>query len=533
MPWFLARRAGGRAESQRTVRSGSAASPDLQEQARRAGGHADDRQEQQQEGQQARGLRGAITGRAAVLAALLLRPMRCVPVAARPASRERRRRGPRGRRSDTTTGWRGRCGGRAPSDAPRRARAPRRALVTTLPVTLDATRPPFADDAGDRLAAGVRGTARMATRPSASRCMLTRNSPRAAPSASRKSPNVARFKASSSPPTEMRCHSQLRPPGWRGASALRMTRLTSASAAARSARSSLTLCSAPLDGRNSNRFSSTRPVTSTVWPAHRATSLRQRRRIDGVDQRRLGLRIEPRIGGQRGRPAGLQRQRADARAAERPLELGDRLVEQRALAQIATSRLGRTAANSASGRHRSGAPADSCRRRRRRRGSTPGGRSFRQRAVAEQRLLAEIDAELGARRRLGQQRRHDALQFLGRAGSEHVAVAVDELPVPLGRRVGGEHGALRRAGKRSGRPRRAPARRRRSLPAPTSRLGPRRAQACQPVCLRHRRGRRQQQRRAGAAQQRMTDRPGKCIACFPLPPTSTTRCLDRIQPERL
>ena len=141
------------------------------------------------------------------------------------------------------------------------------AVVTTLPVTLDTAlvhQPPTTPVIGSLSTDD--GMARMATRPLASRCTLTRNSPLAAPSASRKSPNVARFRASSRPPTAMRCHSQLRPPGWRGVSACRMTRLTSLSAAARVSSESLMLCSPPLDGRKCRRLSSTRPVTSTVCP---------------------------------------------------------------------------------------------------------------------------------------------------------------------------------------------------------------------------------------------------------------------------
>ena len=64
------------------------------------------------------------------------------------------------------------------------------------------------------------------------------------------------------------------------------------------------------------------------------------RGTDGIDQRRLRFRTETRKGRKRRRAARLQRQGADARAAERPLEVGNGFIEQRALARPGRPRLG-------------------------------------------------------------------------------------------------------------------------------------------------------------------------------------------------
>ena len=180
------------------------------------------------------------------------------------------------------------------------------------------------------------------------RCAGRRRWPRPAaanwrrPARSRKSATRACCIACSSPFTSTFCHSQLRPPGWRGVEAARSTtRLTSASSAAlKQVAAAARLRSGPLDGCTYSSRPSTRPVMQHGLAAHRSQRGGQARRVDHVDQGTLGGRIDAGRGGEARRTARLQRQHAHVGFVERACQLPHRLVEQPCGSASSTTRLG-------------------------------------------------------------------------------------------------------------------------------------------------------------------------------------------------
>ena len=287
------------------------------------------------EGEQAHGLRGAIADGAPVLAALLRAARGARTSRSPPASRARRQRGRRDRRPDTTDGMYGtmRRSSSFWRSSPRACTST--AVVTTLPVTLDTAlvhQPPTTPVIGS-LSADA-GMARMATRPlglalHADAELAARCAQRIEEVAERRPlqgvVEAADGNALPQPVAPARLTRRLGVQDDEidvlvGRGAGQLGELDALLAAARRAEVQQVVLDAAGDEHR--------------LPAHRRHGGGKRRRIDGIDQRRLGLRIEARIRRQRRRAGRLQRQRADARAAERAFELGDGFIEQRALAQL-------------------------------------------------------------------------------------------------------------------------------------------------------------------------------------------------------
>ena len=264
-----------------------------------------------------------------------------------------------------------------------------------------------------------------------------------APKALRKSASRACCMACSSPFTSTLCHSQLRPPGWRGVETARSTtRLTSASSAAlkRSGSSRLLLGSArrlhiedaPVDAARHQHG----------LAAHRTQRGREARGLDRVDEGTLGGGIDARGRGKPRRTAGLQREDAHVGGFERTGELPDCLLEglaARHLDHEVGAYLGIEALGCALALPQDAiafAADDDAELGAR-------GQLLERRAIEKDGVLGDIERQFGVGLGIGQQHAGDALHLLRRAGRERLARPIDEAPVALLGGLGRERGPLR------------------------------------------------------------------------------------------